>query len=424
MTATTQRTPVRRPLRVIGLDGFRGALAICIIVAHVGSHWAPGALRGTGLEVTAQAVVSFFVLSGFLIYWPFARAVIAGTSMRGKLADYALSRVLRVFPGATVAFVLAWLSGTLYLVNAYDAEGAGAAGGTAGSAGAGDSAIGRFGDPWRVLLHLTLQQSYLPSQLQTGIAPAWTLTIELAYYLLLPPLVAVCVLVLGRVAPSLGRYAVAAAPGAVLIAVGLASKTAGTLWQQASGLEYGSSEWGPNALAVFSRSLPVWADGFGWGMIAIVVWIAVEREAVGPRGLRTARLAGWIAMAAGLVAVVAAFVLVPRFISAGVAIASLGVILLLALPVKDGHSVWRVSHLVDNPVLLWLGKTSLSIYLLHMPVILFLDRAGIDFPDTPLGLLTGAAVVLGTTVVLASAVFLAVERPALRLRTLVKRRSA
>lgn len=414
MTATTQRTPVRRPLRVIGLDGFRGALAICIIVAHVGSHWAPGALRGTGFEVTAQAVVSFFVLSGFLIYWPFARAVITGTSMRGRLLDYALSRILRVFPGATVAFVLAWLSGTLYLVNAYDAVGE----------GAGDSAIGRFLDPWRVLLHLTLQQSYLPSQLQTGIAPAWTLTIELAYYLLLPPLVAVCVLVLGRVAPSLGRYAVAAAPGAVLIAVGLAAKTVGALWQQSSGLEYGSSEWGPNALAVFSRSLPVWADGFGWGMIAIVVWIAVEREAVGPRGLRTARLAGWIAVAVGFVAVVAAFVLVPRFISAGVAIASLGAILLLALPVKDGHSVWRVSHLVDNPVLLWLGKTSLSIYLLHMPVILFLDRAGIDFPDTPVGLLTGTVVVLGTTVALASVVFLGVERPALKLRKLVKRRPA
>ncbi|MCJ1673765.1 acyltransferase [Rathayibacter sp. VKM Ac-2929] len=414
MTATTQRTPVRRPLRVIGLDGFRGGLAICIIVAHVGSHWAPGALRGTGLEVTAQAVVSFFVLSGFLIYWPFARAVVAGTSMRGKLGDYALSRVLRVFPGATVGFVVAWLSGTLYLTNAYDAV----------RDGAGDSAIGRFEDPWRVLLHLSLQQSYLPSQIQTGIAPAWTLTIELAYYLLLPPLVAVCVLVLGRVAPRLGRYAVAAAPGAVLVAVGLVSKTAGTLWQQASGLEYGSSEWGPNALAVFSRSLPVWADGFGWGMVAIVVWIAVEREAVGPRGLRTARRSGWIAIAVGLVAVVAAYLLVPRFISAGVAIASLGVILLLALPVKDGHSVWRVSHLVDNPVLLWLGKTSLSIYLLHMPVILFLDRAGVDFPDTPIGLVTGAAVVLATTVALASVVFLGVERPALRLRKLGRRRPA
>lgn len=411
MINETQQNTVTKRVRVVGLDGFRGALAIFIVLAHTGSHWSPAMLHATGLELTAQAVVSFFVLSGFLIYWPFARAIIDGRSMRDKLGDYALSRLLRVFPGATTAFAIAWATGTLYLTNAYVAE-------TVGDSG---EAIGRFDDPWRVFLHLSLQQTYLPSELQTGIAPQWTLTVELAYYLALPLVAALCVAVAARLLPRVQRYVVAAVPAVFFIVMGLASRAAGAVWQQASGMETGPSEWGPNALAVFTRSLPASADAFGWGMLAIVVWLAVERGVISPRGRRIARLVGWISLAVGLVVVVpVAYLAVPRFMGAGVSLASAGAILLLALPIDDHATTWRVSLWMDNPVTLWLGKTSLSIYLLHVPIILMLERLGVNFSDDILGLVLGWAVVMTLSVAAASLVFTLVEQPALRLKGLIR----
>ena len=155
------------------LDSLRAIAALAVLASHVGfvsgasqkSSW--GSLVANGIA----GVTVFFVLSGFLLYRPFLAAELDGARPI-KLRDYARRRLLRILPAYWLALTVigAWL----HLHGVYTP------------------------DFWRYYL---LLQVYSTHTVAGGIVPAWTLCVELSFYLLLP-LYAVGVAWLLRRAPS------------------------------------------------------------------------------------------------------------------------------------------------------------------------------------------------------------------------------
>lgn len=391
-------------LRLVGLDGLRGILALCVVIVHVTAHYSPSILAVTHVELLGQAIVVFFVMSGLLIYMPFARAIVTGADPLGDIARYARARVLRVFPAYVVIFLVANAFAAVYVENAMVVQARGSDGGT-----------GSITDPSTLLLHLTLLQNYVPSELQTGINSSWTLTVELAFYLVLPFLAALTAATGARVLPRASRYVVAALPGILLVAVGTVSRIVLAQAAGSSGLPPEMTEWGPYPIAVLSRSILPWADNFGWGMIAVVFYLAIQRGDVAPAVVVRVRRWMWPTAVLFLALSGVFYFVEPRYIGGAFAVFSLALILLLIVPVDGHRAIWRVAPIVDNPVLHWLGTTSLSIYLWHYPVILVLERWGWAGGDDWASWAWSFVLVTAVSVALGSVSYLLIERPATRL---------
>ncbi len=101
-----------------------------------------------------------------MLYRPFARAVLDGTP-GPALGRYALRRGLRVLPAYWVILLAVSLTGTAATI-------------AQGTVQQGRPDAGLF------VLQLGLLQTYTPRGLPTGIVPAWSLTVEVAFYVLLP----------------------------------------------------------------------------------------------------------------------------------------------------------------------------------------------------------------------------------------------
>lgn len=388
--------------RLIGLDGLRGALALSVILVHTLGAVGPRVLEVTHLDLLGQVIVIFFVMSGFLIYWPFASRIIAEKDLP-PIRDYLRNRALRVYPAYLVIFLLANLAlGAVFVGNAMESI-----------EPYTDAGTGRITNPFEVLLHLTLLQNYLPSGLQTGINSSWTLTAEVTFYAILP-LLAIAAVAIGR-RVRINRYVLAALPGILLLVVGLLCRVASVVAFALSDISLLEAEWGATWNAVFARSFPVWADNFGAGMVTVVVFLAASRGAIDRVGRIPLRTVAGVVFAAGLALAAAALVVDPRFISAAVAIASGGFLLLVLLPTRS-RPVPRLARVLDVPPLLYVGLVSLSVYLWHYPVLVLLIRLGWIAPDTPLGALVNVALVAVLSVALGSVTYWLVERPAQRWR--------
>ncbi|MGH2892061.1 MAG: acyltransferase family protein, partial [Solirubrobacteraceae bacterium] len=140
-------------------DSLRGIAVLCIIAFHVTSI--TGEINkpviGDLFAVLGnQALIFFFVISGFLLYRPYAAAHGSGRG-RPNTARYARRRALRILPAYWTALtVLAIFPG---IVGAFS------------------------GDWWRYYFFL---QAYSQRTLGGGIPPAWSLGVEVTFYLLLP----------------------------------------------------------------------------------------------------------------------------------------------------------------------------------------------------------------------------------------------
>lgn len=248
-----------------GLEGIRGLACLAVVSAHCWTFFAPETTPPGAAQALAVGLVLFFAMSGLLIYLPFVRDLALG-ERRVSLARYAGRRIARVFPGYLVIFLISnFVLQAVYVENAVDV-----------SATNSDDGTGLMTDPLLLFLNFTLLQTFVPSGLQTGINPSWSLTTELCFYVALP-LLAVPLVRFTRGDPRRGFF-IALVPGVVLIAAGLAGRTwAEHLHAQQPEIDTFSAEFGANGIAVLSRSLLALGDNFGLGMVVAVLFVWIER---------------------------------------------------------------------------------------------------------------------------------------------------
>ncbi|SCG55851.1 acyltransferase family protein [Micromonospora halophytica] len=358
--------------RLPALDAVRVIGALAVVGHHVG--FATG--RNTGDAVTGAwlsrldvGVAVFFVLSGFLLFRPYAHAQATYQRLPGA-GRYLWRRATRILPAYWVAVVVC----LLVLPQNRDATTA----------------------DW--LRHATLTQIYQHGQLKHGISQTWSLATEVSFYLLLP---ALAVLLLGRRPrpDRVSRIAVAA-----LVVTGM--------WVALMGL-------GVLSLGLHTMWLPSYAGWFGAGMALASAHVAL-RTGTGERwrwldDLGRAPLACW-AIALGALAVATTPVTGPRDLAEPTAaefgtklVLYLVVAVLLIVPVAFGPQT-RTKSVFDSVLGRWLGRVSYGLFLWHPFVLegiyVVTDRP--EFTGDPLG--TFALTVAGG-LVLASVSYYAVEKP-------------
>jgi peptidoglycan/LPS O-acetylase OafA/YrhL len=197
-------------VRFAGLDGMRAIAALGVLVCHVAL--ASGQIDRTGGSFLARAdvgVALFFMLSGFLLYRPFVSARLDGKAFP-KVRRYLRHRFLRIFPAY-------WLALTV-LVTVRDVR-----------------MRDDIRSPWDFGMFYGLLQSYSKVTDLGGLQQAWTLTNEVAFYLILPLWAlgfAWLVRRFGRSRRALlveGGVLVAAAAASLAFRAGLESNGAGSL---------------------------------------------------------------------------------------------------------------------------------------------------------------------------------------------------
>jgi peptidoglycan/LPS O-acetylase OafA/YrhL len=150
------------------LDGIRAIACLLVIVYHVNIQarfvqiW-PGDQVGSAVTSLATmgwtGVTLFFILSGFLLFMPYAKALLLGSEWPSARMFY-LRRVLRIFPGYYASlFLIILLAYPQYLQPAH----------------------------WRELfLFLIFFMDSDTATFQRINGPFWTLAIEWQFYMLLP----------------------------------------------------------------------------------------------------------------------------------------------------------------------------------------------------------------------------------------------
>ena len=163
--------------RLAGLDGLRGTALLGILLAHVIIFLPEKDGVYTGAQVAAVGLLShsltfFFVLSAFLLYRPFASAIIKDRP-NPPTYDFYRNRVLRVWPAYLVVLAIVGFGFGLTVVDkdAPTLEG-----------------LGRLTDPVLLITNVLLVQGYSPATAFTGLGVSWSLITEIGFYAMLPPL--------------------------------------------------------------------------------------------------------------------------------------------------------------------------------------------------------------------------------------------
>jgi peptidoglycan/LPS O-acetylase OafA/YrhL len=371
---------------VVRLDGVRAIAALSVACFHVWLYRSERP-RGERTELLDQVLfhastglVCFFVLSGYLLYGPFARAALTG-SPAVAVGPYLRRRAARIVPAY-------WLCGAgclvLYMVVGYHAITPSAS---------------------ELPVFALFLQNYSLATMGRLNPVMWTLAVEVAFYLLLP--------LVGWLALRLGSRGVRAQ---VLLVVAVVAV---------------SPAWNVLALALgwdglAQRALPAWLGCFGLGML---VAIGVRRGGVAPIGPRAS--AALVVAALAVVAGDAMWsengwwleegIFSASFLRPSVQLAVVGHLgagagfaLLVAAAARGsgpavGWLAWRPLAAV--------GVVSYGVYLWHLPLLLALREAGL----LPSALVPRLLVVLAVTLPVAAASWRFVERPLIE-RSRAKRR--
>ncbi len=367
-------------------DAIRGFGMICIVVAHLaggtlvidqvytpGFRAAYGDLPGIIMSGLQLALPVFFVLSAYLISRPYVRAYVLDRRTP-SLRRYARHRVLRIVP-------VFWLLSALMLLF-YGSQ--------------GSSAI-----DWAAVFGFA--QIYHPSGAASFIGQAWTIDVEMAFYLTVPLSAWLLTRATRRAAALRGgrepspRARVALICGLLAITTVLSAHlratTIGTLWTEsppatfyyfAPGVALAALEI-EFAAALRRGRLPYLGPALGWASILLALGLAWSAS-VDTYALLRARGALGVALATGL------------------AFAAL----LARQWRRDDSPRW-----LDNGVSRWLGARSYPCYVVQSATIFEVLRlvGRVGGPWTEFLALT--ALGLPLTLAAGALVHAAVERPVL-----------
>lgn len=301
------------------LDGMRGLAALFVFMSHLNLSL-PEAdslqhlqLTPLGIFFGGQAAVDFFfVLSGFVLAYPFMRETLPADGLR-FYGRFVLLRIARIYPAYWFALLFCLVAMKLFV--------------PAGMSGTG---------PWAQTFWLTGWQNLTaPELIRHGLLipdfdsrlidpVSWTLVVEMRMSLLLP----ILILAFGRWGGRVGT------PLLLLLAFALARQ-----------------------MELF-RYLPMFAMG---------VALARHLPQIRLPGVRTSRLASGLLLAVALAAYGSPYIFHfgrPRddYLAAG------GAVLLIALALQPT----LFGQLLKIRPVQFLGRVSYSFYLLHLPVFLLM----------------------------------------------------
>jgi peptidoglycan/LPS O-acetylase OafA/YrhL len=373
LTAAPRPPVPAAPGRLPALDALRAVGAAAVMGTHVG--FATGAIGdptwGGWLARLDVGVSLFFVLSGFLLFRPYALAVAIGGDRPGAWR-YLWRRALRILPAY-------WATVTVCLLVIPENDDATAA-------------------DW--VRHVLLAQIYQPQQLRQGLGHTWSLATEVAFYLVLPLL---GMALLGRRWRPV-RAVTAMAVLAVLV-------TGGWLAGMATGLL---------DTGLHTMWLPSYAGWFGAGIALAVAHVALATGSAPARwrvldDVARAPLACW-AMAVALFAVATTPLAGPRDLDEPTAgqfgaklVIYLGVGVLVLIPVAFGPRT-NAKAVLDTAPARWLGGISYGLFLWH-PLVLEMIYQVTDRPLFTGGWLSTFLLTLAGGTLLATVSWYALERP-------------
>jgi peptidoglycan/LPS O-acetylase OafA/YrhL len=393
------------------VEGVRAVAASCVFVYHCWLYGAGGGARAQLglvnrflLPHLPLGVMLFFALSGFLLYLPFVSAVVNQTKYP-NIGRYFRNRALRIFPAYwVILFAIGVLLPAAVIRTSSDTIG-----------------LGRLtSSPTLIVRDAALVQDYLPGSMLTGIGPAWSLAVEVVFYLTLPLLGWLAAACARRADGPRRRSLAALVPIALLVAIGLSGRvTAHFLVVPGGGWSHG---WDGDWHSVIARSFWAQADLFAFGMALAVLRVNLERG--------TVRLPAWwrpAAVAGAAAAAVPTMLLLDRGIFDKEAYAyqgpmSLACGLLLALVVLPDPRPGRLPliRLLTSRPFVAVGLASYSLFLWHEPLARLLHARGLSLDGT-VGFGVNLLVVGALAGLLSTLTYRYVERPALRLKNRARR---
>jgi peptidoglycan/LPS O-acetylase OafA/YrhL len=347
-------------LRSARLESLRAIAALGVLEGHVFGQahgWGPSITSGYLHRVLLGGgfgVYLFFVLSGYLLYWPFARQTLDGGEPV-HLGRYALNRVLRILPLYYVVLI------ALLLVQEHG---------------------GSAEQWWRFGL---FAENFSTRSFATVDGTMWSLVVELHFYALLPLLA----YLVGRLARGSLRRAA--------LCLGMAGGAA-------FALRVSTVQLSAHPDTILRYSLPSLFGFFAIGMLIAVLRLAWAR-----------RTPSWAAGAAGHAdawllasAVVWGLVFWRYDLEPAAGVASFLMIGACVLPLRSGHLLvaleWRALALI--------GVSSYSLYLWHIPIVVHVGTSS----WAPSGFPALLALLLALCLAAAALSYVLVEAPFLRLR--------
>ena len=373
---STPRAAKRAGRAYPGLDGVRALAATSVFLYHIGLRTHAFRSRGLSWIVLLDLGVDvFFVLSGFLIYRPYATAHL-GKPQPVDLRGYARRRLLRIFPAYLVALVILRATGEIGMT-------------------------GWLG----YVKHLILTHTYFADQGGPGIGISWTLVVELSFYAFVPA----WAFVIGRIAPRRHALAAEVVGASALIVLGFACRR----WKL-----FGQ-------LPIWATVLPPGFAALGIGMLFAVVSVApdVSRLALMPRAL--GRIPAGLWWSAALIMFVGLAQLPMGFLSCGFCRTPNDAVIVhwvqpliaacIAIPAIFGDSTRGLIRrwLQWKPVA-YVGIVSYGVYLWHVYVIRLIPSSilrGTSLAAAVAALVGAFAAAVG----IASVSYFVIERPAMRL---------
>lgn len=370
------------------LEAYRGLAAVGILVFHVYQYAGQAVSASSALPDTPpmQRLFSglhlsgvFFVLSAFLLFLPFARAALFQHEPPSPRA-FLIRRLIRLLPLYVLAVLVVW--------------------------------AWRFtGSPGQILdllLHLSFTQTFHQTYIFWTIGPAWSLAVEMHFYLLLAGLAPFAHRLCGALSTPGRRQALLAC-----LLAALALLSVGYKWWA-----FSSPSVGPAHYPAF-YSLPAKLDAFALGML-----LALAVAGRGASGPVLGAPAAWLARLAGLALIGGAIMLdtasavvhlyYSTIVGAGAAL------LIASTTLGPRGSAWERG--LRLPPLRHLGTVSYGIFLLHEPIMIELGKAGVLIGAGPAAFVPNVLILIALSAGAATLSYHLVERPCNELRHLFDRR--
>lgn len=372
--------------RLARLDGLRALAAGSVLLYHVALNcgWTQFGPLAPLLAQAKAGVGVFFVISGCVLWLPWARALAAGAPFP-DLPRYLRRRALRILPGYWVA-LSAWIL-------------------LPWSSALGADTVRYYG----------LVQIYSASTLFGGLGVAWSLCVEVTFYV---AIVALALTLRGRWS---ARRRVGPRTQLLVLGAIAAASLAWRAWLAGSPL-------GPVSHGGFllMTALPGFADWFALGMALAVVIAARPAGAPLPDRLRRvlARPRWCWGGAWALVVLAAAAQTDDLFLALSgplahllIGLASLAMVASAGLGPAPAGRRGAGAGILASAAMQWLGRVSYGIYLWHMVVLAAVLGGLGDIPlraSSPLRLIAVLVLVGAGAVGCAALSWYAIERPLLR----------